>query len=168
MTGAQSLRCACIVGTRPEVIKMAPVIQRLARCGWAQPVIVATGQQDELLRQALADFSLRPDLAIPYDAKSASLMPILAALAAKLEAAFETIRPGIVIAQGDTTSVFAAALAAFYRRIPFVHVEAGLRTGDLCAPFPEEFHRRAIAVFDGAALRADRNRRRAFAQGKHR
>jgi UDP-N-acetylglucosamine 2-epimerase (non-hydrolysing) len=146
MTGAQSLRCACIVGTRPEVIKMAPVIQRLARCGWAQPVIVATGQQDELLRQALADFSLRPDLAIPYDAKSASLMPILAALAAKLEAAFETIRPGIVIAQGDTTSVFAAALAAFYRRIPFVHVEAGLRTGDLCAPFPEEFHRRAIAV----------------------
>jgi UDP-N-acetylglucosamine 2-epimerase (non-hydrolysing) len=146
MTGAQLLRCACVVGTRPEVIKMAPVIQRLASCGWAQPVIVATGQQDELLGQALDDFSLRPDLAIPYGEKSATLMPILAALAARLDAAFETIRPGVVIGQGDTTSVFAAALAAFYRKVPFVHVEAGLRTGDLSAPFPEEFHRRAIAV----------------------
>jgi UDP-N-acetylglucosamine 2-epimerase (non-hydrolysing) len=146
MTGAQSLRCACIVGTRPEVIKMAPVIQRLARCGWAQPIIVATGQQDELLTQALADFSLRPDLAIPHDAQSARLMANLAALAARLDAALETTRPGVVIAQGDTTSVFAAALAAFYRSTPFVHVEAGLRTGNFSAPFPEEFHRRAIAV----------------------
>jgi UDP-N-acetylglucosamine 2-epimerase (non-hydrolysing) len=94
MTGAQSLRCACVVGTRPEVIKMAPVIQRLARCGWAQPVIIATGQQDELLDQALNDFSLRPDVAIPYGEKSATLLPILAALAGRLDAAFETISPG--------------------------------------------------------------------------
>lgn len=99
-----------------------------------------------MLGQALDDFSLRPDLAIPYGEKSATLMPILAALAARLDAAFETIRPGVVIGQGDTTSVFAAALAAFYRKVPFVHVEAGLRTGDLSAPFPEEFHRLAIAV----------------------
>jgi UDP-N-acetylglucosamine 2-epimerase (non-hydrolysing) len=146
MTDAQPLRCACVVGTRPEVIKMAPVIRRLDRSGWAQPVVVATGQQDALLEQALHAFQLRPDLAIPYDAKDAAVAPVLAAIAGKLDTAFETIRPGVVIAQGDTTSVFAASLAAFYRRIPFVHVEAGLRTGDFAAPFPEEFHRRAIAV----------------------
>jgi UDP-N-acetylglucosamine 2-epimerase (non-hydrolysing) len=82
----------------------------------------------------------------PYDAKGANVAPILSAIVAKLDAVIETVRPALVIAQGDTTSVFAAALSAFYRRVPFVHVEAGLRTGDFSAPFPEEFHRRAIAV----------------------
>src|SRR5205085_971385 len=70
----------------------------------------------------------------------------LSSIASKLDALLDRIRPAVVIAQGDTTTVFAAALAAFYRRVPFVHVEAGLRTGDFSAPFPEEFHRRAIAV----------------------
>ncbi len=143
---APPVRCACVVGTRPEVIKMAPVIRRLADAGWASPIVVSTGQQDQLLERALAEFRLRADHAIPYDAKAANVAPVFAAIVGKLDAAFGTIRPALVIAQGDTSSVFAAALAAFYRRIPFVHVEAGLRTGDFTAPFPEEFHRRAIAV----------------------
>jgi len=142
----QPVRCACVVGTRPEVIKMAPVIRQLARAGWAQPLVIATGQQDDLLERALDDFSLRPDCAIPYDSRDANVAPILSAIVGQLDAAFQAMRPSLVIAQGDTTSVFAAALAAFYRRIPFVHVEAGLRTGDFSAPFPEEYHRRAIAV----------------------
>lgn len=140
------MRCACVVGTRPEVIKMAPVIRRMCASDWLVPVVVATGQQDDLLGQALSDFGIVPDHAIPYDPKGKSVTPVLISLAGKLDEAFERIAPALVMAQGDTTSVFAASLAAFYRGIPFVHVEAGLRTGNLAAPFPEEFHRRAIAV----------------------
>jgi len=124
---------------------MAPVIRRLRDSGWARPVIVATGQQDELLARALADFDLQPDHTIPFDTR-AQVAPALGAIVDKLDSAFASVRPMLAIAQGDTTSVFAAALVAFYRHIPFVHVEAGLRTGDFSAPFPEEFHRRAIAV----------------------
>jgi UDP-N-acetylglucosamine 2-epimerase (non-hydrolysing) len=142
----QRVRFACVVGTRPEVIKMAPVIRRLRESGWAVPFIIATGQQDGLLDKALDEFQLRPDHSIPYDPKGTNVVPVLASILEKLDVVFEQIEPARVIAQGDTTSVYAAALAAFYRRIPFVHIEAGLRTGNCFAPFPEEFHRRAIAV----------------------
>lgn len=125
---------------------MVPVIRRLRETDWAAPYVVATGQQDDLLEKALGDFQLRPDHSIPYDPKGTNVVPVLASILGKLDAIFDQIRPARVIAQGDTTSVYAAALAAFYRRIPFVHVEAGLRTGNFSAPFPEEFHRRAIAV----------------------
>ncbi len=125
---------------------MAPVIRCLRQADWATPFVIATGQQNGLLEGALNDFNILPDHIIPYDPKGADLAPILASLVGKLDKALDRIRPEIVIAQGDTTSVFAASLAALYRRIPFVHVEAGLRTGNMSAPFPEEFHRRAIAV----------------------
>jgi len=142
----QRVRVACVIGTRPEVIKMAPVIRQLRASGWAVPFVIATGQQDGLLDKALDEFQLRPDHSIPYDPKGTNVAPVLASILGKLDAVFGQIHPARVIAQGDTTSVYAAALAAFYRQIPFVHVEAGLRTGNLSAPFPEEFHRRAIAV----------------------
>jgi UDP-N-acetylglucosamine 2-epimerase (non-hydrolysing) len=142
----QRIQCACVVGTRPEVIKMAPVIRRLRQTNWAIPLVIATGQQDGLLERALGDFRLLTDHAIPYDPKGTNVVPVLMSIAGKLDEVFDQSRPDLVIAQGDTTSVFAAALAAFYRRIPFVHVEAGLRTGDFSGPFPEEYHRRAIAV----------------------
>src|SRR5450631_383201 len=142
----QRVRLACVVGTRPEVIKMVPVIRRLRESGWAVPFVITTGQQDGLLDKALDEFQLRPDHSIPYDPKGTNVAPVLTSILGKLDAVFGQIHPARVIAQGDTTSVYAAALAAFYRRIPFVHVEAGLRTGNLSAPFPEEFHRRAIAV----------------------
>jgi len=125
---------------------MAPVIRRLAQTRWATPVVVASGQQDRLLAQALADFHLYPDFMIPFERQGAGLVQALGAIAGSLDAVFDKAAPHLVIAQGDTTTAFAAALAAFYRRIPFVHVEAGLRSGDMSAPFPEEFHRRAVAV----------------------
>jgi len=125
---------------------MAPVISRLSQVDWAVPIVIATGQQDDLLARALADFRIVPDQAIPFDPKGVNIAPALGSITGKLDAAFQRVRPDLVIAQGDTTSVFAAALAAFYRGIPFVHVEAGLRSGDFSAPFPEEFHRRAISV----------------------
>jgi UDP-N-acetylglucosamine 2-epimerase (non-hydrolysing) len=109
-------------------------------------MVVTTGQHEELLQQALDDFGLVPDFSIPHRPTGGNVASTLASVLASLDELFGNIVPDCVIAQGDTTSVFAAALAAFYRRIPFVHVEAGLRTRDLAAPFPEEFHRRAVAV----------------------
>ena len=125
---------------------MAPIIRQLRLSDWAIPFVIVTGQQDGLLQQALNDFQLRPEYAIPHDFKSAHIIPVLISIIGKLDEILAQTTPAVLVAQGDTTTVLAASLAAFYRGIPFVHIEAGLRTGDLSAPFPEEFHRRAIAV----------------------
>jgi UDP-N-acetylglucosamine 2-epimerase (non-hydrolysing) len=139
-------RFACVMGTRPEVIKMAPLVEQLRQADWADCFVVTTGQQDDLLRQALADFDLAPDIVIPHASTDTDVVSLLSSLLKELAAAFDKLKPDCVIAQGDTTSVYAAAVAAFYRKIPFVHIEAGLRTRDVSQPFPEEFHRRAVAV----------------------
>lgn len=141
-----AVRCACVIGTRPEIIKMAPIVRRLRQAKWANCDLITTGQHNGLLSKALADFELQPDFSIPFEPNQKSLAMLLATVVGKLDALFEEIRPDCVIAQGDTTSVLAASLAAFYRRIPFIHIEAGLRTNDMSAPFPEEFHRRSIAA----------------------
>ena len=156
-------RCACVIGTRPEVIKMAPVIRQLRMTDWAMPFVITTGQQDGLLEQALSDFQLRPDWAIPHDSNSAHIIPVLTSIISKLDEILAQTSPAVMVAQGDTTTVLAASLAAFYRRVPFVHIEAGLRTGDVSAPFPEEFHRRAIAVSTLLHCAPTRSCRGAFA-----
>lgn len=128
---------------------MAPVVRCLRASTWATPILVTTGQQQDLLNQALDDFGLVPDFSIPHQRTVGNVASTLGALITSLNDLFEDIRPDCIIAQGDTTSVFAASLVAFYRQIPFVHIEAGLRTGDLSSPFPEEFHRRAVAITAG-------------------
>ena len=125
---------------------MAPVIRRLRESDWAIPIVITTGPHDELLDIALHDFAIEPDHTIAHDMNFGTIVKLLGSVATELDALFDKIKPHCVIAQGDTTTVFATSLAAFYRRIPFVHVEAGLRTGDLSAPFPEEFHRRVVSV----------------------
>lgn len=137
---------ACVMGTRPEVIKVAPIVKRLRQTDWANALVVTTGQQDDLLANALVDFGLTPDFVIPHRRSIATPASLLSVLVRRMERLFGEIAPDAVIAQGDTTTVYAASISSFYRRIPFVHIEAGLRTGNLDAPFPEEFHRRAIAV----------------------
>lgn len=146
----QTLRVACIVGTRPEVIKMAPVIRGLQATDWAETYVVSSGQQHDMLSNALNDFGLVPDHVIAHEADNSTPLALHGSLGPNLDKLFEAIRPGCVVAQGDTTTVFTVSIASFYRRIPFVHVEAGLRTHDVFAPFPEEFHRRAVAA--GTAL----------------
>lgn len=131
----------CVVGTRPEAIKMAPVIQALRREPWAQVRVVATAQHREMLDEALALFGIVPDVDLGIMRPGQELADLTGRLLSALGAEFRHAPPDAVLAQGDTTTVLAAALAAFYRRIPFGHVEAGLRTGDMAQPFPEEMNR---------------------------
>lgn len=131
----------CIVGTRPEAIKMAPVIQALQRQRRWDARVVATAQHRELLDEALAMFDIVPDIDLGIMQPGQQLAVLTSRLIVALDRAIEAEQPAAVIAQGDTTSVFASAIAAFYRRTPFCHVEAGLRTGDMNTPFPEEMNR---------------------------
>jgi UDP-N-acetylglucosamine 2-epimerase (non-hydrolysing) len=131
----------CVVGTRPEVVKMAPVILRLRQGGLEEVRILATGQHRSLLDQALSDFGLSADDDLDLMRADQQLGDLSARALTALTHAFERQQPGLVLAQGDTTSVFCAALACYYNRIPFGHIEAGLRTGRRYFPFPEEMNR---------------------------
>ncbi|MEW9571392.1 non-hydrolyzing UDP-N-acetylglucosamine 2-epimerase [Rhodanobacter sp. Si-c] len=131
----------CIVGTRPEGIKMAPLIQALKREPWARVTVLATAQHRALLDQVLALFGIVPDVDLDIMRPNQALPELTARLITALDEKFGELAPDVVLAQGDTTTVMTAALVAFYRRIPFGHVEAGLRTHDLDNPFPEEMNR---------------------------
>lgn len=131
----------CVVGTRPEAIKMAPVIAALRREPWARPYVLLTAQHREMLDQVMRLFGITADDDLDVMRPNQQLAALTAELMTGLDAALERAQPDAVLAQGDTTTVLCAALASFYRRIPFGHVEAGLRTGDLGFPFPEEANR---------------------------
>lgn len=131
-----------VVGTRPEAIKMAPVIQALAETPGFVPRVCALGQHREMLHHALAVFDVRPDYQCDVMRSGQTLAGLTAALTHELDEVVEDCQPDWILAQGDTTTVMAAALVAFYRGLRFGHVEAGLRTGDLQRPFPEEVNRR--------------------------
>ncbi|MBC7438281.1 MAG: UDP-N-acetylglucosamine 2-epimerase (non-hydrolyzing) [Bdellovibrionales bacterium] len=129
-------------GTRPEVIKLAPVIaQAQRRADDVQLVVCSTGQHREMLEQAMQVFGVRPDVELAVMRPDQTLPALTARLIEGMSDAITTHKPDAVIVQGDTTSAFAAALAAFYQQVPVAHVEAGLRTGDLASPFPEELNR---------------------------
>jgi UDP-N-acetylglucosamine 2-epimerase (non-hydrolysing) len=132
----------CVVGTRPEVVKMAPLVLRLRRERMGLDVrVLTTGQHRELLDLALADFGLTADDDLSLMRPDQALADLTARALVGLSALFERERPALVLAQGDTTTVLCAALACYYKRIPFGHVEAGLRTGNPYFPFPEEKNR---------------------------
>ncbi len=138
---AENMRFLCVVGTRPEAIKLAPVILELAR--HAHVTTLLSGQHTRLAQEPLEFFGITPDDRIAVTAKSRTLAKLTAALLVPMERMIAKHTPDVIVAQGDTTTVLVAALSAFYADIPFAHVEAGLRTGNLRAPFPEEFNRLA-------------------------
>lgn len=132
----------CVVGTRPEVVKMAPVILRLRAWHDGPPVrVLATGQHRGLLDQALRDFGIVADRDLELMRHDQDLADLTARALSALSAEFARERPALVLAQGDTTTVLTTALACYYQKIPFGHVEAGLRTFRPYAPFPEEKNR---------------------------
>jgi UDP-N-acetylglucosamine 2-epimerase (non-hydrolysing) len=131
----------CVIGTRPEAIKMAPVILALQKEEWADVRVLATAQHRGLLDQVLSLFSIKPDVDLNIMQPNQTLSELTARLLQRLDEVLTREAPDAVIAQGDTTTVMTVALACFYQHIPFGHVEAGLRTGDLNNPFPEEMNR---------------------------
>ena len=135
------MKIMAVIGTRPEAIKMAPVIMALRGFSKVQVRIVATAQHRQMLDQVLALFGLVPDVDMNVMQPNQTLPALTARLITAMDACLGNEAPDALLAQGDTTTVLVAGLAAFYRRIPFGHVEAGLRTGDLFNPYPEEMNR---------------------------
>jgi len=138
-----TLDVSIVVGTRPEVIKCAPVLDALRQRG-VSVRLVSTGQHAELLHDALAAFKLTPDVDLRAMGDG-SLNALAARMLHGLDAEFSAHRPRLVLVQGDTTSTLCAALAAFYAGIPCAHIEAGLRSGHRAAPWPEEVNRQLVS-----------------------
>ncbi|RAK27216.1 UDP-N-acetylglucosamine 2-epimerase [Actinoplanes lutulentus] len=134
-----------IGGTRPEAVKLAPVAIAMREAGLLQPVLLASGQHPTMVTQALAAFGLEPDITLEVERSTGTQAELLTAMVRELDELWSVRTPAAVIVQGDTTTSLAGALAAFWRRIPVVHLEAGLRSGDLDSPFPEEANRRLVA-----------------------
>jgi UDP-N-acetylglucosamine 2-epimerase (non-hydrolysing) len=131
----------CVVGTRPEAIKMAPVILALKDEPWVDVRVLATAQHRHMLDQVMNFFGIDPDIDLNIMSPNQDLTTLTARLMLELDDVFLAEKPDAVLAQGDTTTVMTVALACFYHRIPFGHVEAGLRTWDMQNPFPEEMNR---------------------------
>lgn len=143
---SKETRKICIIlGTRPEAIKLASVIQAFVTSPVFETTVVLTGQHREMVEQVMQLFDLKADRNLEIMQPKQSLHDITCRSLQGLEALFEQIQPCLVLVQGDTTTAFAAALAAFYQKIPVGHVEAGLRTDDLFNPYPEEANRRLIS-----------------------
>ena len=140
------LCCLCIVGTRPEAIKMGPVIAELNRSDWAFPYVVTTGQHADVVEGALKDFGVVPSRRLDLERRNGSLNELFGKVIAEMDRVIDEVRPDCVIAQGDTTSVAVVSLAAFHMNVPFMHIEAGLRTGKLNDPYPEELNRRIAGL----------------------
>jgi UDP-N-acetylglucosamine 2-epimerase (non-hydrolysing) len=156
------LRVLFVFGTRPEAIKLCPVVLQLR----SQPAhfetrVCVTGQHRQMLDQVLSVFGVQPDRDLDLMLPSQTLFQSTSRILGALEPVMDTEKPDIVLVQGDTTSTFCGALAAFYARVPIGHVEAGLRTGDLAQPFPEELNRvlagRLAALHFAATTGAARN-----------
>ena len=131
----------CVIGTRPEAIKMSPVILALKKESWVNVRVLATAQHRHLLDQVLAFFEITPDLDLDIMQPNQPLTTLTARLLLKMDEVLLEEKPDAVLVQGDTTTVMTVALACFYHQIPTGHVEAGLRTWDINNPFPEEANR---------------------------
>ncbi len=135
------MKILCVVGTRPEAIKMAPVILALKQLTTVNVRVLTTAQHRHLLDQVMNIFDIKPDIDLDIMRHNQSLTWLAARLLFEMEEVLLSEQPDAVLAQGDTTTVMTVALACFYHKIPFGHVEAGLRTGDIHNPFPEEMNR---------------------------
>lgn len=135
-----------VFGTRPEAIKMCPVIKKLKENNYFEVIVCVTGQHKEMLNQVLDAFQIKPDYNLKIMKEKQSLCSITKAILDKIEPILLSVNPDIVLVHGDTSSAFATSLACFYLRIPVGHVEAGLRTYNLASPYPEEFNRQSVGI----------------------
>lgn len=136
-----------IAGTRPEAVKIAPVVKCLQNhAKEVETLLCSTGQHREMLIQAFSDFELAPDIELDVMTYNQSLSVLSSRLFSALDDLLTRLTPDAVLVQGDTTTVQVAATTAFYHKIPIAHIEAGLRSDDIYAPYPEEFNRRVVSL----------------------
>ncbi len=135
-----------VFGTRPEAIKMCPLVHELKRRRGLETVVCVTGQHRQMLDQVLERFGVVPDYDLAIMKEKQTLFDITTAILTKLQPVLDEAKPDVVLVHGDTSSAFSAALACFYRQIPVGHVEAGLRTYNVDSPYPEEFNRQAVGI----------------------
>ena len=134
-----------VIGTRPEAIKLAPIILECQQRGSFEVKVCSTGQHKELLKSAFEQWNIVPDIELAVMESGQGLNQLLSKLLRELDKVMSEVNPDCVVVQGDTSSCLAGALAAFHREIPVYHVEAGLRTYDKTAPFPEELNRQMVS-----------------------
>lgn len=135
-----------VFGTRPEAIKMCPLVNELKTRKELRTVVCVTGQHRQMLDQVLDAFKVTPDYDLSVMKDRQTLFDITANILLKIKGVLEEVRPDVVLVHGDTSTTFVTALACFYLQIPVGHVEAGLRTGNIYSPFPEEFNRQAVGL----------------------
>lgn len=141
-SAGKSLRILSVIGTRPEAIKMAPVVKAIAAHEGMDGRLCVTAQHREMLDQVLTHFDIKADADLDLMRRAQGLSYITGAVLEGMEPVLKELKPDWVLVQGDTTTTFAAALAAFYQKIKVAHVEAGLRTGNIYSPWPEEMNRK--------------------------
>ena len=135
-----------VFGTRPEGIKMCPLVNELKRRPQVQTVVCVTGQHKQMLQQVLDAFSVVPDYDLAIMQPNQTLFDVTTAILTRIQAVLNQEKPDLTLVHGDTSTAFVTALACFYLHIPVGHVEAGLRTYNLESPFPEEFNRQAVSL----------------------
>ena len=138
------IKVLSVFGTRPEAIKMAPLVKELEKNEKIQSIICVTAQHREMLDQVLKDFNIKPDYDLNIMKQGQTLGDITSRVMCEMEKVYKEVKPNIVLVHGDTTTAMASAMAAFYNQIAIGHVEAGLRTNNKYSPFPEEINRRII------------------------
>lgn len=135
-----------VFGTRPEAIKMCPLINELKKRTNIKTVVCVTGQHRQMLDQVLTTFKVTPDYDLSVMKKKQTLFDITTNILVNIKQILEQENPDVVLVHGDTTTTFATALACYYLQIPVGHVEAGLRTYNIYSPYPEEFNRQAVGI----------------------
>ncbi|MEH2957573.1 UDP-N-acetylglucosamine 2-epimerase (non-hydrolyzing) [Candidatus Merdisoma sp. JLR.KK006] len=135
-----------VFGTRPEAIKMCPLVKELQSRKGIKTLVCVTGQHRTMLEQVLAAFNVQPDYDLSIMKDKQTLFDITTEILMKIKEILENERPDVVLVHGDTSTTFATALACFYLQIPVGHVEAGLRTYNIASPYPEEFNRQAVSI----------------------
>ena len=142
---SRKLKILTLIGTRPDTIKMAPIIFELISNNNTENILCGTGQHREMLNQALDIFGLVPNIDLNVMTRDQKLETLAAKLIVEISKTVQELNPDLVLVHGDTLTAFCGALASYYCKVPVVHIEAGLRTHNILEPFPEEFNRQAIA-----------------------
>ena len=135
-----------VFGTRPEAIKMCPLVKELKKRSRIDTVVCVTGQHREMLDQVLTAFGVVPDYDLSIMKAKQTLFDVTMSILEKMKATLEDVKPDVVLVHGDTSTTFVTALACYYMQIPVGHVEAGLRTYNIYSPYPEEFNRQAVGI----------------------